>query len=200
MSKLFKQPANAGEFELEVKKSRFLVRWQAICEKGEFAPFLQHWRQRYPDARHHCWAYCIGHPQNSLTQSCGDDSEPSGTAGRPMLSALVNKGVGNIAVVVIRYFGGTKLGAGGLIRAYSGAVSQAMDRAEFIEIKPRQRVVVCGDYALEQPLRHWLSLNEGQMLDVSYAARVAYHIELNEGPNDALEAWLGGRAAHLKRI
>ncbi|WP_370978181.1 YigZ family protein [Agaribacterium sp. ZY112] len=198
MSKgVFKQALTQGEFELEVKKSRFIVRWKAIESKAEFAPFLEHWRQQFPDARHHCWAYCIGEPENALMAGSGDDGEPSGTAGRPMLAAIVHKGFGNIAVVVIRYFGGTKLGAGGLIRAYSGSVSQALDSAPYQLVQPVQELRALGDFALEQGLRHWLSLHQGQMLEVTYAQQVEYRFSLALGKEVDLSAWLSAQGAEL---
>ena len=191
----FKQPVTEGQFELEIKRSRFIVHWCPLHDKNTLATFVQRWKTQFPDARHHCWAYCLGHPDNALTMGCNDDGEPSGTAGRPMLNAIVQKGVGNIAVVVIRYFGGIKLGAGGLIRAYAGSVSQALDSAEYVLVEPMHSVCVCGDFSLEQPLRYWLTVHQGQMDEVSYGQQVHFDLRCPVGLIAEFDEWLAANGA-----
>ena len=120
-------------------------------------------RSDYPDARHHCWAYQIGSPKSPSTAAMSDDGEPSGTAGKPILNVIQHKDIGDLMIIVIRYFGGIKLGAGGLVRAYSAAAQQVIDTIELKEKKFLKRFNIKGDYALEQPLRHWLNSHEGLM-------------------------------------
>jgi uncharacterized YigZ family protein len=119
--------AGEVEAELEVKRSRFLATVRRVPDEAAALELVAEHRRRYSDARHHCSAFVIG-PDQGLVRA-GDDGEPSGTAGLPMLNVLVGMGLSDVAAVVTRYFGGTLLGAGGLARAYSGAVSAALDGA-----------------------------------------------------------------------
>lgn len=176
VTKSYLQPKVQGEFDLEVKKSRFLVRYCAITNKQQGLQWLAHWREFYPDARHHCWGLLIGQPDSPSELMMSDDGEPSGTAGRPIINAIQGKQVGNICVVVVRYFGGTKLGAGGLIRAYGGAVSQALDRADYVEIKPKLRWRFIGSFAVEQSVRYWLQSHAAELLAVEYGQDVEFTI------------------------
>ena len=105
-----------GEGEIVEKKSRFIALTQPVKTEEEALAFIETVKKKYWDARHHCFAYCIG-DQNQL-QRCSDDGEPSQTAGRPMLEVILGVGVHNLCLVVTRYFGGTLLGTGGLFRAY----------------------------------------------------------------------------------
>ena len=89
---------------------------------------VQNLRTRYLDARHHCYGYIIGNPHNTTSAGFDDDGEPNGTAGRPILSVLQHKAIGNCIIIVVRYFGGIKLGAGGLTRAYAAAAQMAVDK------------------------------------------------------------------------
>ena len=123
---------------LEIKKSQFITWLLPLESKQQGKEYLQQARDEYPDARHHCWAYVMGDSPNSLTAAMSDDGEPSGTAGKPMLNVLQHKPVNNVMAIVIRYFGGIKLGAGGLVRAYSQAVEQAFSMAELTPIIEQQ--------------------------------------------------------------
>lgn len=115
--------------ETEVKHSRFIAALRRVDGPDEAMDFLGDRRRRDPDARHHCWAYVTGNEQSDRAERSGDDGEPGGTAGVPMLQVLRARDVVDVAVVVTRYFGGIKLGAGGLVRAYSGAAAAALDAA-----------------------------------------------------------------------
>ncbi|PTR30524.1 putative YigZ family protein [Rhodococcus sp. OK519] len=115
--------------ETEVKHSRFIAVLRRVDTPAAAQAFLEEQRRRYPDARHHCWAYITGNEPSERAERSGDDGEPGGTAGIPMLQVLKARELVDVAAVVIRYFGGIKLGAGGLVRAYSGAVSVALDTA-----------------------------------------------------------------------
>lgn len=113
-----------GSGEIEEKKSRFIATLRPVETEAAAVAFIEEMRKKYWDARHNCSAYVIGGP-TQLTR-CSDDGEPGGTAGKPMLEVLTGTGLGNAAVVVTRYFGGTLLGTGGLVRAYTQAVQEGL--------------------------------------------------------------------------
>ncbi|WP_137723486.1 IMPACT family protein [Prescottella subtropica] len=116
--------------ETEIKHSRFRAAVRRVDDPAAAQAFLDEQRRLFPDARHHCWAYVTGNEPSERAERAGDDGEPGGTAGVPMLQVLRARGLVDVAVVVTRWFGGIKLGAGGLVRAYSGAVAAALDSAE----------------------------------------------------------------------
>ena len=120
----YKAVYQGGEGEIVEKKSRFIATVIPAGSEEEVLAFIESVRKKYWDARHHCFAYVIGE-RNEL-QRCSDDGEPSGTAGKPMLEVLLGEEIHNVAVVVTRYFGGTLLGTGGLVRAYSAATKQGL--------------------------------------------------------------------------
>ncbi|RVW10708.1 DUF1949 domain-containing protein [Prescottella agglutinans] len=115
--------------ETEVKHSRFIAALRRVDDPVGAQEFVDEQRRLYPDARHHCWAYVTGNEPSERAERSGDDGEPGGTAGVPMLQVLRARDLVDVAAVVTRYFGGIKLGAGGLVRAYSGAVAVAVDAA-----------------------------------------------------------------------
>ncbi len=118
--------------ETEVKHSRFIAALRRVDRPAAAQDFLDEQRRRYPDARHHCWAYVTGNDHVDRAERAGDDGEPGGTAGVPMLQVLRTRDLVDVAVVVTRYFGGVKLGAGGLVRAYSGAAAAVVDAAPLV--------------------------------------------------------------------
>lgn len=119
-------PARTTRVEDEVKRSRFITTAAHAPTAEAARAFIQSVRDEFPDATHHCWAYVIGAPGSTRATGASDAGEPPGTAGRPMLAALLGAGVGEVAAVVTRYFGGVKLGRGGLVRAYSGGVQHVL--------------------------------------------------------------------------
>ncbi len=130
--------------ELIEKKSRFIANIRKVESEAEAAAFIEEIRKRYYDARHHCSAFVIG-SRGELTR-CSDDGEPSGTAGRPMLEVLIGSEIRGIIAVVTRYFGGTLLGTGGLVRAYSGAVQEALKQCPTAWMRYGKRIQVDTDY------------------------------------------------------
>lgn len=126
MSKDYPIPAGFLERETEIKKSRFIARVAPVSSRDEVKAWLEQARNDHPDARHICWAYQIGRPGAAAEAAMNDDGEPSGTAGKPILSVIQHKDLGDVLVMVIRYFGGIKLGAGGLVRAYAGATEAVL--------------------------------------------------------------------------
>lgn len=135
--------------ELLIKKSRFIGCVEPITSHEEGLKRVAALHKAYPDARHICYSMLV---DGQVRQS--DDGEPSGTAALPMLRVLQHKELDGVLATVVRYFGGIKLGAGGLVRAYSQAISEPLNTAEFIEIKPVSELVVQLDYAFESLLRH----------------------------------------------
>ncbi len=176
----FYTPAGTIERELEVKKSRFIARAGAVSSRADALAFVDAVKADYPDARHHCWAYLIGNPSTAATAAMNDDGEPSGTAGKPILNVIQHKGIGDLIVVVTRYFGGVKLGAGGLVRAYAGATQQVLADLPLTEHRPRRAFDVTFGFADEQPLRHWLNCHDGELQAIDYAARVSATVTVPE--------------------
>lgn len=162
----------------EEKNSEFLTFLHPVTSRDEAMVHVEFYRQRHPDAAHVCWAYVIGNTRQPQTQAFSDDGEPSGTAGKPMLHVLTERNAGNSLAVVVRYFGGVKLGAGGLVRAYSGAVSHAVNQAQLTQVTPKIQLFASVDFARETKVRHLVSHYQGQVLAVDYAVQVTLHIEL----------------------
>ncbi len=153
----YRVPAAPARFEQEIKKSRFIGIASRASSAEEATSILATLRREFPDATHHCWAYLLGHPGSSPRIRVDDDGEPSGTAGKPILNVLQHKNVGDVVLVVVRYFGGVKLGAGGLARAYSAAASGAMDLLRSVESTPLVRARLTVDFADERQARRLLT-------------------------------------------
>jgi len=171
-------PAKQASAEIEIKKSRFISYARGIQSREEGMAWLEELKERYPDARHHCWAYQLGNPSCAANAGMGDDGEPSGTAGKPILNVLQHKGVGDIMITVIRYFGGIKLGAGGLTRAYGQAAQAVMEVLPIEQQVPMVQLKVECDFSHEQTVRHWCSGLEAKVADVVYANFVTMILEL----------------------
>ena len=139
-------PQSAVVFEEEIKKSRFITYIQHTQGLAQAKAFWQEIRNRHPNARHHCWATVAAQPNNSQFFGFSDDGEPTGTAGKPMLSTLQGSGIGEVSVVVVRYYGGILLGTGGLVRAYSNGVQQALKLLATTLKVERKRYEIWCDY------------------------------------------------------
>lgn len=145
MEQAYKILYKGGEGEIIEKKSRFIATVIPIHSEQEAQEELSRLRKKYWDATHNCFAYVIGEKQEK--QRCSDDGEPSGTAGRPMLDVLLGEGIHNILVVVTRYFGGTLLGTGGLVRAYQKAVQEGLSISQVVEKCPGKQYQIETDYS-----------------------------------------------------
>jgi len=146
-------PAGTVRVEDDVKHSRFITTLAPAPTVESAHSFVGSVRLEFSDATHNCWAFVVGPPGSIARNGASDDGEPGGTAGRPMLGALLHSGLGDVAAVVTRYFGGVKLGRGGLVRAYSAGVQHALrDVSRTIHV---ERVLVCVDlpYAFVDPVR-----------------------------------------------
>lgn len=150
-------PAESVQHELVIKKSQFITFVAAAAEVPQAQAFIESIRKQYPDARHVCWAYLVGKPKQTTLLSCSDDGEPAGTAGKPMLNVLQHSGMGDIVAVVVRYFGGIKLGTGGLVRAYSGSVNEALKRLPTTKKVAMMPLNFRLPYAMEDWLRRTLA-------------------------------------------
>ena len=134
--------------------------------------YAQALRQQYPDARHHCYGYIVGNPNNTTSAGFDDDGEPNGTAGRPILNVLQHKAIGNVIIIVVRYFGGIKLGAGGLTRAYATAAQMAVDQMTLTTFVPKSILHIVTDFASEAQVRYLISLVGGEIVSVDYGGQV----------------------------
>jgi uncharacterized YigZ family protein len=170
--------------EKEEKRSEFLAYLHPVSSREESLEWVNYYREKYSDANHVCWAYVIGNTRQPLTQAFSDDGEPSGTAGKPMLHVLTEREVGNSVAIVVRYFGGVKLGAGGLVRAYSGAVSEAVNLATLVQVIPKTQINVTISFAREAKIRHLIEQVKGTILAVNYTQDVALEIELAVADKD----------------
>lgn len=189
---------------LEIKKSQFITWMVPISSKEEAKSWLEKSKTEYPDARHHCYAYVMGDTPNNQTAAMSDDGEPSGTAGKPMLSVLQHKPLNNVLVIVIRYFGGIKLGAGGLVRAYSQAVEQAYQIAEkedlLAPVIKSVELKVSISFAEEQWLRHQLDLCGGEIIEVSYSENVTVTIKIAQSEQSTMQDALIARSIEFKEL
>jgi len=193
-------PAGRHRVELEIKRSRFIATLARAGEAEAALAFIAGIREEFPDASHHCYAYQAGPPGDTARIGMSDAGEPRGSAGRPMLTVLLHAGVGEIAAVVSRYFGGTKLGTGGLARAYGGAVQSALESLPTAPYEPSVQLQLVVDYPLLAPLERWLHQHRGAVLASEFGARVELTVSLPveaEAPFRAALGELGGHRPEL---
>lgn len=183
-------PAKAVVVETEIKKSRFITWLAPVNSRAEALAFIQSIREKYPDATHHCTAFVAGAPHGGAAIACDDDGEPSGTAGKPMLNVLLHKGIGEVVAVVARYFGGIRLGAGGLVRAYSAAVQSACEQLPLTKRVALLKGVVQCNYAQEQSVRHCMGQFHVTLLDCHYGDQVSLDIAVSSEYSSSLSAQL----------
>ena len=189
MSQTYSIPAKSVEASIEVKKSRFIARAAQAASREEVMAFVEQARRDHPEARHVCWAYLLGNPASASNAGMNDDGEPSGTAGKPILNVIQHKAIGDVVVLVIRYFGGIKLGAGGLVRAYSGAAEAAVSALPLEQLVPRSGRDIELEFAQEQPVRHWVSIHDCKIDDVTYAEKVCISLDIADSQLGEFEAF-----------
>ncbi|RPA65467.1 YigZ family protein [Aerococcus agrisoli] len=177
--------AQGGTHEIDVKGSRFICNAKRVFSEAEAIEFIEAIRKEHYKATHNCVAFQIG--DNNEIQRALDDGEPSGTAGVPMLEVLKQRDLKNIVVVVTRYFGGTKLGSGGLIRAYSSAVSEGLDTIGQVERKLQTQLAIEVAYTLSGKVEHWIEESTYQLLDTSYLADVTFHLGIPTNELDKVQ-------------
>jgi uncharacterized YigZ family protein len=175
-------PARETRVETRVVNSRFIATAAPCFSVEEARAFIERIKGEFADATHNVPAYLIGHGA-SVIAHCSDDGEPSGTAGRPALAVLRGSDLGDVAVVVTRYFGGTKLGTGGLVRAYGGAVREVLGVLPRAVKLPTHTVRIEMPYALFEQIRRLVRAHQGRVIDEDFAGHVTLTIRL---PQDQL--------------
>ena len=180
-------PVDAGEAEFTEKRSRFLGHVRRVETEAEARTFLDEMRKKYYDARHNCWCYVL---REGGVVRYGDDGEPQGTAGQPMLNVLDREHVVDVLCVVTRYFGGILLGAGGLCRAYTKAAKDALDAAGICKMQPWLRQTVSAPYALFERVKLLIAAQAGVLEDAQYGADILVTYRIPAGADEALRTAL----------
>ncbi len=181
---MYKIPETMYRTEETIKRSRFIATVAHASTEEDAKTFISMIKNEFPDAAHHCWAYVAGPPGDTARVGMSDDGEPRGTAGKPILSALLHSEIGEIAAVVTRYFGGTKLGTGGLVRAYSGSVKNALAG---LSVKEKTEVIsltVILDYSRITVVKQTIESFNSEIIEAKYEANVSFKIELPKNNED----------------
>ena len=198
MQEEYKTVYRGGEGEIVEKKSRFIATVRPVHSEEEVLAFIEEVKKKYWDARHNCFAYVIG--VTNPTLRCSDDGEPAGTAGKPMLDVLTGEGLHDTAVVVTRYFGGTLLGTGGLVRAYQGAVKEGLQASTVITKRLGYRYEIGTDYTGLGKIQYILGQRQISVQDTQYTDKVLMKVilpydqeqcvvsEITEGTNGQAES------------
>lgn len=177
-----------GQVQEEIKKSRFICHAKRIYSEEEARDFITAIKKEHYKATHNCSAFIIG--ERSEIKRTSDDGEPSGTAGVPMLGVLENHNLTNVCMVVTRYFGGIKLGAGGLIRAYAGSVALAVKEIGIIEIKEQAGIAIQMSYTQYQEYSNFLKEHDLMELDTNFTDQVDTMIYVDKEEKENIKASL----------
>lgn len=183
------------QFTYEEKRSEFIAYAYPVTQREQLMGHINDLKKQYPDARHYCWAYLIGSPQQPVTAAFNDDGEPAGTAGKPILHVLTQRGAGDTGIVVVRYFGGIKLGAGGLTRAYGQATSKVLDNAVWREVVPQSRITITAPYENEPHIRHFCTQYHGVILAHDYTDCVSLTVQIASNQLTQLSASITQKTA-----
>lgn len=178
-------PAEPVTFIEEIKKSRFITLLAHTDGVDAAKAFVESVRAAHPDARHHCVAWVAGPPNDSQRLGFSDDGEPAGTAGKPMLAQLMGCGVGEITAVVVRYYGGILLGTGGLVKAYGGGVSQALNLLTTSRKTPLTEYTLQCEYGQLAGIETLLGQFAGQIVTSDYQASVHLRVALPQSERAA---------------
>ena len=180
--------AGEGTYEIVIEKSRFICHLSRVSTEEEAQNFINHIKKQHWNATHNCSAYVIG--ENDQIQKANDDGEPSGTAGVPMLEVLKKRNLKDTCAVVTRYFGGIKLGAGGLIRAYGKSVSEGLNHVGIVERKLMRVMHTTVNYTWIGKLENELRESPYQIKDVHYADDVEFETYVKESEKQAFTEWI----------
>ncbi|MBP3256198.1 MAG: YigZ family protein [Clostridia bacterium] len=175
MQKTIKENVSA---EIVEKKSKFIANLFYVQNEEEAEEIIKKIKKKYYDARHNCYAYNIMTKDGIIAKS-SDDGEPSGTAGAPMLNIIQKNDLINVLVIVTRYFGGILLGTGGLVRAYSEALTNAIEKAKFVSEELGYEVQVIIEYGEQEKLEYYCRQNKLNIVDVQYTDKINCIIEMN---------------------
>ncbi|MBB5173772.1 YigZ family protein [Texcoconibacillus texcoconensis] len=177
-----------GEHEIVIQKSRFIAYVQRVTTEEDAQAFINDIKKKHWNATHNCSAYMIG--EQDHIQKANDDGEPSGTAGVPILEVLKKRQLKDTAVVITRYFGGIKLGAGGLIRAYGSSTTEGINATGVVERRLVQTLSVKVDYGWLGKLENELRNSRFRLKNIDYAEQVIFHSYIEDGDEDAFREWI----------
>ncbi|MER7951818.1 YigZ family protein [Streptomyces sp. NPDC096079] len=193
MQEQYRTLAREGVHETEINRSRFLCALAPVADEREAQEFVARIRREHPTASHNCFAYVLG--ADASVQKASDDGEPGGTAGVPMLQMLLRREMRYVAAVVTRYYGGVKLGAGGLIRAYGGVVGEALDALGTVTRQRFRLATVTVDHQRAGKLENDLRATGRAVREVRYADAVTIEIGLPDADVPAFRGWLADATA-----
>lgn len=180
MADRYPVPASRHRVEETIKRSRFITTMARVETLEEARAFVAEIKDEFPDATHNCWAFAAGPPGDTAHVGMSDDGEPHGTAGKPMLTVLLHGGVGEVAAVVTRYFGGVKLGTGGLVKAYSGMVQLGLESLPVVERVDTVDVEALMPYNVVTLFKRMLSDYEVEVLEERFATDAGFLLRLPE--------------------
>ncbi|MFE3149585.1 YigZ family protein [Streptomyces sp. NPDC059218] len=193
MQEQYRTVARAGVHETEINRSRFICALAPAATEQEAQDFVARVRKEHPTATHNCFAYVIG--ADASVQKASDDGEPGGTAGVPMLQMLTRREMRYVVAVVTRYYGGVKLGAGGLIRAYGGVVGEALDALGTITRRRYRLATITVGHQRAGRLENDLRATGRTVREVRYAEAVVIEIALPDADVEAFRGWLADATA-----
>lgn len=189
----YRKPSATHRCELIIKNSRFITTVAATPDRSSAEAFVAQLKAEHPSANHNCWAHIAGSPDDSRNRGCSDDGEPKGTAGRPMLTVLDHSGLGEVTVVVTRYFGGVKLGTGGLVRAYSQAVREALETLPTTLVVPKEQIEISAPFEMTGQLEQLLNQFSVEVQERQWEAQLKIYGEIEtaqlEGLTTALQPY-----------
>lgn len=171
-------PAEPLRCEIEVKHSRFIATIESTDTTEAALAFVSRVKQEFPTASHNCWAYLIGPPGSTDRIGLSDDGEPHGVAGKPMLTTIQHSAIGDISVVVTRYFGGTKLGKGGMVKAYTLAVKTALEQLKTAEKIDWVELSIKVDYQFLANIERALPEFEVELIEKQFAEKISLSLKL----------------------
>ena len=195
---IYKTTAENGTASYEIQKSRFIAYTSHVETEAEAKDFVTAIKKKHFDARHNCSAWVLG--ADSSQQKSNDDGEPGGTAGNPILEAIKQHGLTNVVVVVTRYFGGIKLGAGGLIRAYSHTASLGLEATPCLEVKPFCLMEAEMDYSLLGTVENWIRNEELRTGETAYLDKVTVRLLVEPADCEAISTELTNLTAAQCKI
>lgn len=195
---IYKTTAENGTASYEIQKSRFIAYTSHVETEAEARDFVAAIKKKHFDARHNCSAWVLG--ADSSQQKSNDDGEPGGTAGNPILEAIKQHGLTNVVVVVTRYFGGIKLGAGGLIRAYSHTASLGLEATPCLEVKPFCLMEAEMDYSLLGTVENWIRNKELRTGETAYLDKVTVRLLVKPADCEAISTELTNLTAAQCKI
>lgn len=193
-------PATTHRTEQTIQRSRFVATLAHAPDVDAARTFIERVRAEFPDATHNCWAFLAGRPGSTSHVGFSDAGEPHGTAGRPMLDVLLHSGIGEVAAVVTRWYGGVKLGKGGLVRAYGGAVQYNLETLPTKLLVERITLDVHVGYPEVEPLRRLLAEAGADVLEEHYGADVCYRTAVPVSSAPALRQGVADISAGRARI